>query len=47
MADKISEEDFQILAEDDDELDIDELDELEYSIAKTSLDDKKTSPDET
>lgn len=39
LADKITEEDFQLLAEDDDELDIDELDELEYSIAKTALDD--------
>lgn len=37
--DLITEEDAQLLAEDDDELDLDELDELEYSIAKTSLDD--------
>lgn len=32
-----AEEEEQILAEDDDELDLDELDELEASIAKTSL----------
>ncbi|BBN06932.1 protein MpC3H13 [Marchantia polymorpha subsp. ruderalis] len=43
--DLITEEDAQLLAEDDDELDLDELDELEYSIAKTSLDDTNWSND--
>ncbi|KAJ7530980.1 hypothetical protein O6H91_14G027200 [Diphasiastrum complanatum] len=35
----ITEEDEQLFAEDDDELDLDELDELEASIGKTSLSD--------
>ncbi|CAM6102651.1 unnamed protein product [Calypogeia fissa] len=39
IADKMTEEELELLAEDDDELDFDELDELEQSIAKTSLDD--------
>ncbi|KAL2651006.1 hypothetical protein R1flu_019134 [Riccia fluitans] len=43
--DIITEEDALLLAEDDDELDLDELDELEYSIAKTSLDDTLWSND--
>ena len=35
----ISEQDEQLFADDDDELDLEELDELESRINKTSLDD--------
>lgn len=35
----ISEQDEKLFADDDDELDLEELDELESSIHKTSLDD--------